>query len=135
MLSFTREMKLNEYLFLTGILICFLIANTISCTSDQLEEIIIDNEACDTLDATYDGMVSVIINSTCSLPGCHNAGSVFGDYTTYSSDLIGATNSGEFEDRIIVNRADPVRGMPRGDELDDDELEIMRCWIENGFPE
>ena len=128
-------MKYLDYLGLLFLLLIFIGPNLTSCTSDQLEEVIIDTSACDSLMATYDEAVGVIINSTCNLPGCHNAGSVFGDFTTYSSDLLSSANSGEFESRVIINRDDPVLGMPRGDSLTDDQIDIMQCWIENEFPE
>jgi uncharacterized membrane protein len=115
-----------------------------SCTTDKLSEPqpIVEVGFCDTIPATYDGLVKEIIDLNCAYSGCHLASPVApGNYTTYEG-LQNIINSGEFELRVITERADEEHGMPpyyvpngKPEDLTEMELDIIRCWIDAGYPE
>lgn len=104
-----------------------------------------DLEACDTLmNITYNGLVKTIIDESCAYVGCHNGvtGSIGpGDYTSYSG-LNPYLVDGSFEDRVIFQKEDTVLGMPpdvynetQKADLTQEELDIIQCWINAGYPE
>ena len=101
-----------------------------ACSFDTLPE----PEGCDLVDATYDDGMQEIVDRYCSYPGCHNQGSSWGDFTTYEG-MIGLLESGKIRERAIDNR-----DMPNGDAIDSlqelsvADYELLRCWIENGYP-
>ena len=124
-----------------GLVAGLLIIIIFSCNSDELPE----PEACDTLMPTYNTNVQSIIDQTCSYSGCHDgAGGIGpGDYSTFEG-LAGSIQNGSFTDRVISSKDNPSRGMPpdasvypesQQDDLSDSQLEILTCWIQNGFPE
>ncbi len=101
-------------------------------------------EACDTLmNITYDGLVKTIINESCAYSGCHDGtnGIGPGDYTTFSG-LNPFLIDGSFEERVITQKDDEVLGMPpdvyqetQKADLTQEELDIIQCWINEGYPE
>ena len=124
--------------FCFAILACTLL---IRCSSDVLPE----PEACDTIMPTYSNDVQDIINQTCAYSGCHDgAGGIGpGDYSTLEG-IQGTIERGSFVDRVITSRDNPSRGMPPNasvypeslqDDLSPIQLEVITCWIQNGFPE
>lgn len=93
-----------------------------SCTVESIIE-------CDGSTPTYDGEISAIINGNCLGSGCHASGSN-GVFTTYAGLQSRLTN-GAFEREVLVDRT-----MPRGaGTLTRDQLILIQCWKENGFPE
>ncbi|MEN0005272.1 MAG: hypothetical protein AAF798_14055 [Bacteroidota bacterium] len=114
-----------------------------SCSSDKLPEPapleeIVD---CDTVVATYVANVKQIIDNTCAYSTCHVAGSGIGNYSNFSG-LQNIINSGRFESRVILQKDDQVVGMPpnyappgRPQDLTQEQLDVIRCWIEAGYPE
>ena len=113
----------------------------VCCTSDELPPA----EACDTVMPTYDTTVKEIIDQTCSYSGCHDGSGGIGpgDYSTYNG-IVGTLQNGSFADRVITSIDNPSRGMPpdasvypesQQDDLSEIQLEILTCWIQNGFPE
>ena len=113
-----------------------------SCVSNMLEEPE-PADFCDTIDATYNGDVMDIVDSSCSYNGCHDGSGGLGpgDYTTYNGMQ---SRFGLFRSRIIEFQTDPGIGMPpdnsvyqesQKDNLSMEEMEVMICWINAGFPE
>ena len=84
---------------------------------------------CDGGTPTYDANIAGIINSTCTSTACHGAGSSRGDWTSYAT-LKPVLDNGNFTNRILTKQ-----DMPKGTTLSQDELNLMQCWMENGFPE
>ena len=82
---------------------------------------------CDGSTPTYDGYVSGIISSKCS--GCHGSGSSDGDYSTYSG-LSTITSNGKFEKEVLTDQS-----MPSNGSISESDLNKLKCWVENGFPE
>lgn len=83
---------------------------------------------CDSITATYDGSVKAIIDAKCAVAGCH--------LNTQNPNLNNYSQVFENSDRIAVRSLDlktmPQFGMPQ---LTDEEIEILTCWREAGFPE
>jgi hypothetical protein len=109
-----------------------------ACTSDQLPEPMV-LAVCDTLQATYDTNVKEIIDRTCAYSGCHIDASI-GNFLTYQG-MRGRLETGSIRNRVISLRHDPTVGMPpdygpadRPVDLTQEELEIIQCWLDAGFP-
>ena len=81
--------------------------------------------ACGTVSAKFSTDVLPLITSKCAVPGCHDAtaqgGRVFQNYSQIS----------DAKDRIHV-RAVVEKSMPEGGALSAAEINILKCWIENG---
>ena len=112
-----------------------------SCSKDQLDP----PGGCDTMMPTYNTNIKDIINQSCAYSGCHDGvgGIGPGDYTSFQG-LMSDIQSGNFTDRTINQRENPSKGMPpnesvypesRQDDLSPIQLDIIICWIQNGFPE
>lgn len=110
-----------------------------ACTNDELPEPVV--EGCDQLGMlTYENNVRPIIEQTCAYDGCH-LGSAPGNYDSYAG-LRSSLESGLFENRVITQAADPNVGMPpnyspsdRQQDLTEEQMEIIACWLQAGFPE
>lgn len=116
-----------------------LVIGLAACTEDMLPEPM--DTGCDSENIpSYNAEVIDIIERTCAYSGCHLGGApgVYDDYQGLLADL----ESGRFRERTITLRADPAVGMPpdyapdgRPQDLTEDELGIITCWLEGGFPE
>lgn len=82
---------------------------------------------CDGSSPTYDADVAAIISQKCLQ--CHGAGSSNGNYSTYSG-LSAVTSSGKFEQEVLTDQT-----MPQTGSLSEAQLNQIKCWVENGFPE
>ncbi|WP_157472473.1 hypothetical protein [Neolewinella persica] len=109
-----------------------------SCTSDVLPEPVI--LPCDGETPTYEADVRDIIERSCAYSGCHLGGAP-GIYDSYLG-LISDLESGLFRQRVIDVRDDATIGMPpnyapqdRPEDLTEEELIIITCWLDAGFPE
>jgi hypothetical protein len=60
---------------------------------------------------------------------CHNAGSDNGEFHTYAK-LSNITTNGIFENVTLIEKT-----MPKFGGISKDNQDILKCWIENGFPE
>lgn len=127
-------MRFFSSLFLLNGILFFLAA----CTSDELPEPVI--LPCDGVMPTYEADVREIVERTCAYSGCHLGGAP-GIYDSYSG-LLPNLESGLFRQRVIERRDDPTAGMPpnyaptdRAQDLTEDELMIITCWLDAGFPE
>ena len=109
------------------------------CTSDELPEPQ-GIQGCENLNLSYEADIRIIIENSCAYSGCH-LDSAPGDYSGYDG-LKGALGQGSFLQRVVTLRNDPNLGMPpdyapadRPRNLTDEELQILQCWIEAGYPE
>jgi hypothetical protein len=83
---------------------------------------------CDSISATYNDSVKAIIDSKCSVAGCHlnTQSPILNNYT----QVFGS--SGRIAIRSLDLKTMPPLGMPQ---LTEDEIKILTCWREAGFPE
>ena len=82
---------------------------------------------CDGSSPTYDADISLIIQQNCIQ--CHGTGSSNGNLSTYSG-LSSVTTNGKFESEVLTNQT-----MPQSGSLTEAQLNQIKCWVENGFPE
>ncbi len=90
--------------------------------------------ACDTLMPTYANEVKPVIDMNCSYAGCHSAGASIGDFTHYSS-MKSRLDGGQFETRVLFIKDMPPPYASGPKELSTDELNLLECWLQNGYPE
>lgn len=129
----------------TGLLFAILVFLFVSsCTNDELPRPEIP-EYCDTLTASYLLNVKPIIDASCAYSGCHDgAGGIGpGNYKNYNG-IVGVLESGLFRQRVLTQKDDAVVGMPPNsnvypesekDDLTEEELRVIECWINAGYPE
>lgn len=109
-----------------------------SCTTDTLPEP--TPTPCDNVMPTYTTNIRPIIEESCSYSGCHLGGAP-GLYDNYGG-LLADLESGLFRQRVLLRKDDPNVGMPpdyapedRPKDLTDEELILIECWLEAGYPE
>lgn len=112
-----------------------------SCAADELEP----PKGCESIGLSYADGVKNIIDQTCAYAGCHDGSGGIGpgNYTSYDG-LVSVIQDGTFIERTIDMRNNPSLGMPpnnsvypesQQDDLSEIQLEIIRCWIQNGYPQ
>lgn len=110
-----------------------------SCTSDQLPEPTVP-ESCENTFPTYTDDIKPIIDNSCAYAGCHlgTAPGIYDDYEGVKSVI----ESGSFRERVVIQKDDPLQGMPpnyapdgRPKDLSAEELELIECWLDSGYPE
>ncbi|NRA10574.1 MAG: hypothetical protein HRT57_01305 [Crocinitomicaceae bacterium] len=80
---------------------------------------------CDGTVYSFSQHVQPLINQNCNTSGCHAAGSVQGDFTSFDGIQTKVTN-GSLRSRILD------RTMPINSDLTIDQKKIIICWIEDG---
>ena len=115
-----------------------------SCASDKLPEPQ-PPEFCETVEVTYDNQIKPIIDSSCAYSACHDGSGITGApgiFATYGGMQPFFATS--FRTRVLDLTDDPSLGMPpnmsvyiqsQKDDLTQEELDLMDCWISSGFPE
>ena len=109
-----------------------------ACTTDQLPEPQMAD--CGMLSPTYSAEVKQIIDESCAYSGCHLDASP-GRFDSYSG-LLPDLEDNTFRQRVLIEKADPTTGRPpnyapstRPQDLTEDQLMIIECWLDAGFPE
>jgi hypothetical protein len=102
------------------------------CSQDQVPE---PSTECDG-DFTYQNNVEMIINETCAYSGCHISGTTgIPAFSTYN-ELVEVIENGKFEERVLVQMNMPPQNATGGPtELSEDQLNTLRCWLEQGYPQ
>ena len=86
---------------------------------------------CDGSTPTYQADIKAIVEASCNAgSGCHGSGSSLGDYTTFAGLEPDLTN-GSFKREVIDQRTMP----PGNATMTDAELNMIQCWIQNGYAE
>ena len=123
------------------LLLLFLTFLAFSCSRDTVDPP--ENNCEETI--SYENGVKEIIDATCAYSGCHDGAGGIGpnNYNTYAGMLV-HLQSGSFENRVIDQQDNPTFGMPPDmsiypqslvDDLTEEQLNIITCWLEAGFPE
>lgn len=86
----------------------------------------LNNLNCSKINSKYASHVKPIIDANCLSSGCHNSGSVHGDFTTYTGVKTKVDN-GSFDSRVIQGKNMPLSGS-----LSLDELKKIKCWLNSG---
>ena len=118
-------------------LLILLAATLASCAADQLPEPV--EMPCDIGVVTYTADIEPIIQQSCAYSGCHLGGAP-GLYDSYEG-VLPALENGSFRDRVISRMDDPNVGMPpnyapddRPQDLTEDQIALISCWLDAGFP-
>jgi len=78
---------------------------------------------------TYDNGISAIINAECNGTTCHATGASQAEFTSYAGMALSLSN-GNFEKKVLIDQT-----MPRNDFLTQDQIDLIQCWVDNGYPE
>jgi hypothetical protein len=124
----------SVWITLTLLTITFMV----SCTTDQLPE---PMEAdCGAETPTYSNEIKFIIDESCAYSGCHLDSSP-GRFDNYGG-LLPYLEDNTLRQRVLIQRGDPVAGMPpnnapdgRAKDLTEEQLTMIECWLDAGFPE
>lgn len=121
-----------------SVLLAMLVAAAAACTSDQLPEP--TAAECGDTTPTYTQEIRPIIEASCAYSGCHLDSSP-GRFDSYNG-LLPYLEDNSFRQRVIVNRSDATIGMPpdfapsnRPQDLTAEQLNIIECWLDGGYPE
>ncbi len=129
------------FAFLISILILLSIIQLSSCEKNQATFPVLDcTSLSDTIhihyvtDTTFDpNSIQVIVVQYCSYQaGCHEQGSLNGDYTTYQG-IKAKVDDGALYTRIVVQRSMPPTFS--GMSLDSCQIKEFYLWIKEGGPE
>lgn len=85
-------------------------------------------QECPTETVTYASQAKAIINARCATANCHN-GTYSPNMTTYAG-VKTAIDNGSFANRVFT-----VKDMPQGTPLSDEDMQTLKCWQEDGFPQ
>ena len=113
-------MKTNFINFFTAVI--FILLMVIACKKNEFK-----NLDCSTIDSKYSTSISGIISANCTTSGCHNGASSF-DLRTYNQ-VKPFIDNGKFNDEVIKRKS-----MPKGKSLSQDELNRIKCWLDQGGP-
>ncbi|WP_235296446.1 hypothetical protein [Portibacter marinus] len=108
------------------ILVCFIF----SCTRDSLG---MEDNICDER-VTYEDNIKPIVDATCAYSGCHRSGAAPGEFIDYDG-LSRYFGGGQLEQRVTVAQNMPPSNAPGPKELSKRELDLFKCWIDEGYPE
>lgn len=110
-----------------GVLILLALVFVTSCYFDKEEELY-PNNACDTQNVTFSTQISAAINNKCATAGCHVAGGIAPNLTTFTGI---SANIDRIRIRAIEQRTMPPASSPK---LTDCEHTQIKTWITNGAP-
>lgn len=123
-------MKNTVLLLFAGL---FIVVAGSSCSDEDSMMMEMEPEEC--LESPTFGVdVEMIINLNCAYSGCHVSGTGLPVLTSYEEVKIQIEN-GKFEDRVLVRQNMPPSNASGPTELSDGDLNTLRCWIEQGYPE
>ena len=80
---------------------------------------------------SYSKVIAPLVSSSCSVTGCHDNGSLSGDYTKYDG-LKESAIDGSLLNRVVTLKDMPMDGS--GYTLTDAERGYFAAWIKQGFP-
>lgn len=82
-----------------------------------------DKPSCDGSDPNYNEDIRSIINANCATSNCHPS------YSTYAG-LESILDNGDFKKEVLEKQS-----MPKNKDLSSDQLNLLQCWVENGYKE
>jgi len=114
----------NRHSFFLALFILF----ATSCTYDK-EELLNPpkKNACDTLNATFTTVKSILITK-CSSSRCHGAAAAKGGVILETYDQI-KSKSDRIKQRAIIEKT-----MPPAVPLSTNDIAVLQCWFDSGMP-
>ncbi|TVR79907.1 MAG: hypothetical protein EA412_05590 [Chitinophagaceae bacterium] len=127
-----KQLKYKSWIITLLIAVCISVFHT-ACTKDKAESPF-DVELC--IDNFYSFVIDVqpIVNNSCAYPGCHGMLSPYGDFTTYEG-IKESLENGSFQQRVFEVQNMPPGNVPESRRLQTFELEILKCWVNDGYPQ
>jgi hypothetical protein len=113
------QMKKNKLILLPFV---FVSITFVTCKKNEFK-----NLDCSKIDSKYSTSISVIFSTNCTTSGCHNGSSIF-DLRTYNQIKPYIDNRDIYEEVI------EKKSMPKGKSLSQDELNKIKCWLDQGGP-
>lgn len=98
-----------------------------SCYNDREDLLYPSITDCNTLNAEYAADIAPIIQSSCAIPGCHDAasGNKGGPFTNFT----------QVKNKAAIIKAQVVSGaMPQGLSLSQEQIKLISCWVDSGAP-
>ena|SRR5687767_10640230 len=102
------------------------------------------NDIADPCQTTFESEVKTILARSCAYSGCHSGAdaspwvpATAKDYTTYAG-IMETVENGKFAERALeLQNMPPALFVPEGKpaSLTLDEIETLKCWLQNGFPD
>jgi hypothetical protein len=125
-----KQLKMKKILMIGFVAALFAYA----CTDDDATPDPKQNQAlCDTINVNYEIDVKPIMQTNCATPYCHELGAGGIELNTYSQVKMTA-EGGKF--LKAVKHQSGATPMPKsGGKLSDREIEVLECWIQNGYKE
>lgn len=118
-------MPYSKTLYLYPVMVICIVAITMeACKKDDYQDI-----DCNTINASFMSDINRIIRNNCIQSGCHNSGSLHGDFSNYAG-VKGKVNNGSIEKRVLIKK-----DMPNSRPLSLDERKKIKCWLNNGAPQ
>src|SRR5688572_9296064 len=106
------------------VLLCLCIVCLEACKKKKKNE----DGGLDCSKITYSSDIKPIITANCNASGCHNAGSSFGDFSTYAG-LKAKADNGAINNRVVQGK-----NMPPSGPLPQDQIDKIKCWLDSGSP-
>lgn len=103
-----------------------------ACRADKVEDLIPDPECAD-LEITWVADIQPIVQTYCSYLGCHSAGNLNGDFTTYEK-MKPLLDGGRVENRVFETSSMPPPNATGPRELSEEDSALLACWLEQGHP-
>lgn len=119
----------SKYLMIASIIGFVLLQ---SCNFDTLPEA--SPSGCESGTITYDNTIQAILETNCAYTGCHLSGFPYGDLSSYTDDLIDLLQNGDFKEQTIDLREMPPEYAFGPTTLSEEDLQVLKCWVEDGYP-
>lgn len=87
-------------------------------------------------DVEFNAHVKEILNQSCMLGGCHvQGGPMKGDFSSYESIMAYIRSGDRIEERIIRTKDMPPVYSPGPVQLSEEDIQMIWCWIKQGYKE
>lgn len=100
-----------------------------ACSKDQLDA---ESLICE-VPVVYDD-VRDVISASCGYTECHNGLGSLDNYNNFAG-LESHLSSGRFSSRVFIARDMPPSNAAGATSLTEAELNVLKCWEQNGFSE
>lgn len=114
--------------FITSTLLIIFILFVVSCRYDKAELLNPPNVGpfnCAIAPSKFQADILPLITSKCAIPGCHNTDASGGIILQNYADI--STAKARIYERAVVEKS-----MPASSPLQPAEINLLKCWIDNG---
>lgn len=104
-----------------------------SCSRNSVDDDPTPDPSCDDVQPTWLAEIEPIVQTYCSYLGCHSAGMLSGDFTTYEK-MKPFLDGGRVQTRVFDLNSMPPPNAPGPRELSEEHRQLLACWLEQGHP-